>query len=374
MIKTRLWDDESTLKPISGSSKVIRRPSTDGTSITQSVYNGAPFSEITKLAPWYNAQSPYNRLIYNDLNLGEVDCGLISMMNPYILRPSYITWDGLHGKSQSKVGFNISNCVALNGNFFYFIDSCLPNCVGWAGSRIRELYYLINKEDLGNIWVDRVVPIAWKNIMPTTKIKDTNERSWRVLNTNESPLPGCVVIYSADSFSHVAFVEAVCNAGTDDEYAIISQSSYSETRKHTYINDPPVTVDVIRKKNNWQYYTNCKFEYFIRTCICDYLDSDNLINITVEVNENEITEEDLEKLRQQQLLTKNNLSIGDYVEIQWIGNEEKDGSGKNINVIGAKGWILNICDGADYMYEVYRDILGENRLGYFNRSGVKKWT
>lgn len=374
MIKTTLWDNEFVTKPSAGSAKIVQKTSTEGTIITQTVYNGAPFSNISKSAPWYNAQSPFNRLIYNDSNLGEVDCGLVSMRNPYILRPSYITWDGIHGKSQSKVGFNNMNCVSLNGNFFYFIDSCLPNCVGWAGSRIRELYYLINKEDLGTIWVDKVSPIGWRYVLPVVKLEGATKNSWRVLDANESPLPGCVIIYSADSFSHVAFVEAVCNAGTDDEYAIISQSSYSETRKHTKISDPPVTVDIIRKKNNWRYYTNCKFEYFIRTCICDYLDSDNLINITVEVDENEITEEDLEKIRQQQLLTKNNLSIGDYVEIQWLGNEEKDGSGKNINVIGTKGWILNICDGVDYMYEVYRDNLGENRLGYFNRSGVKKWT
>ena len=374
MIKTILFDDEGTTKPIPGSTNIIKRSSTPGTSITQAVYNGAPFSAITKTAPWYESQSPFKRLIYNDSTLGEVDCGLVSMRNPYILRSAYTTWDGIKGKSQSIVGFNNMNTVSLNGNFFYFASSCLPNCVGWAGSRIRELYYLITKSDLGRIWCDMTVPINWKNLMPSTKIEGTDQRQWRVLNLYESPLPGCVIIYSSQSFSHVAFVEAVGNAGTPDEYAIISQSSYSTTRSHTTVNDPPVTVDVIRKKNAWNYYSNCKFEYFIRTCICDYVDSKGLINIEVNVDENEITEEDLEKIRQQQLLTKNKFSVGDYVEIQWLGNEEKDGSGKNVNVIGTKGWILNIYEGSDYMYEVYRDILGENRLGYFNRSGVKKWT
>lgn len=361
MIKTVLNDDEVKDTPI-----IVSNGET-----SKLVYNGAPFVNATRSAPWIDSISPFKKLTFNDSNYGEIVCGKVSMNNPFIFTGSYTTPQGIKGQSQSIWYFNKTKTYGSNGSYFDFSKSCLPNCVGWAGGRIRELYYLINNEFLGAINVDLFSPIGWKNHLPNTKIPGTNESQWRLLGSNESPMPGCVCIWSADNFSHIAFVEAVFNAGTDKEYCIISQSAYSNDKTHTTESDPPVTVNIIRKSNNWKYYNNCKFEYFIRTCCCDLIDAAGFIN--VEVNEHELTEEELEKLRQMQLQTKNQILTGDYVELQWIGNEFSDGTGVNINKIGTRGWVTNIISGAQYQYEVSRDQLGTEVLGYFDQSGVKKW-
>lgn len=371
MIDTILIKEKNMLEEEKQGFSRVDKTGDDQITTTTVVYNGSPFSNLSVSAPWYTTHTPFSPLIYSDSH-GEINCGVVSLFNPYLVtrgaKVATLDKTVTYGKGEAKTHFNKSQTLA-NGELFDFYSTVLPNCVGWAGSRIRELYYLYKGEDLSGMECDLYSPSAWVNHLPNTLIPGTDKKQWRKLELTESPIPGCVAIYKSTSFSHIAFVEAVYNAGTDGEYAIISQSSYSEDKTHTTVKDPPVTVDLVRKKNLWKYYQNCRFDYFIRTPICDLVDSEGWLNVNIKVNENNITEEDLVKLREQELIAKNELKTGDWVEVQWLGNETWTGIGKNINKIGVKGWVSAVYSGSQYPYEVKNDVL----VGYFDRTGLKKW-
>lgn len=136
-------------------------------------------------------------------------------MAKYIQRTSAPTKDDLNYIHWEKGGFNY--CIRISGN------SCLPNCVGYAWGRWRELlgkYHKLARTNAENWWGNTA---------------DGYERG-------QTPKLGAVICWrkgvagnSSDGAGHVAIVEHI-NA---DGSILISQSAYGGARFTTKTLQPP---------------------------------------------------------------------------------------------------------------------------------------
>ena len=315
------------------------------------------------------------------------------------------------GTKISGYGLNITNVSAdnryyRNYNYLLGCNYCtpfgswitgfvLPNCVGYAHGRVREIWgraaekKVIKKDSSG--WyltstgrritgeVNSEYSLLWTKVPPACDAwgwdKHGNPVNWWVnwpnndgWSKSSKPALGAVILWedAGAGYGHVAVVEQV-DYSTGD--IIVSASDYGGSvgyvRKYT-------------KSSNYGSGGGLKFKGFLISPVCQIpsalnssFEDDILINVNVlsiedhdQATYNEIAHAHQTKLNEA-------LSINDHVEIQWFGNTKADGKGRNIGNLTLIGRITNINYNALYPYEV---TINKKVAGYYPRSSLIKTT
>ena len=177
------------------------------------------------------------------------------------------------------------------------------------------------------------------------------------------------MVWSGYGYGHVAVVEQVCNAGTDDEYVIISQSYYggdighvTKVSKSSYYNGRPYSFA-------WGY----TFDRFLISPVCQIASASEL---TIQINVYEPSVQDknryIELAKQfagEQSTITSELSVNSKVLVTWFGNEKPNGTGKRVGNLDAEGVISSIDKSKEYPYGVK---VGGKVIGYYQRDALEE--
>lgn len=186
---------------------------------------------------------------------------------------------------------------------------CIPNCCGLVHGRWLEC---IGSTDLSK---DNLCLGDAKNYY---SYKDGYVRS-------QSPQVGDIACWSGGEYGHVAFVERV----NEDGSIYVSNSMYDGKRWY---------YRTIKKPYNYKGITDMKFLGFIR-------------NPYVKID------------------SKEELEVGDKVQIIASGNASSYGTGWRAYGIGYKMYILKIYPDREYPYQVGND---NGTTGFYKASALKK--
>lgn len=199
------------------------------------------------------------------------------------------------------------------GNPSYGKGSVLSNCCGWAWGRWRELLGKYHKLSRGNAenWYGHDDGYA----------------------RGQTPKLGAVICWrkgkagdSSDGAGHVAIVEQI----NDDESIVISESHYNGK-----------AFDTKTLKKPYVYGKNYILQGFIYSPI-EFVKND----------------------------PKDELKIGDYVQIKGAGNSQADGKGRTATSRAYKRYILKIHQGAEYPYQIGNK--SGSTTGFYKASALKK--
>ena len=281
----------------------------------------------------------------------------------------------------------------MTDNPWFYKGSVLPNCVSYAFGRLCEVWYLCLEEkyiildDLtGDYYLcNRYTGDKIRKIKGTfssdilegilnnasaqwwsSKWAAYNKEGWGV---SETPMAGAIICWDGSFPGHVAFIEEVRNAGTDDEEIIISQTWYGSTIERT------PTIQQLRKKDYTYYGGSYKFLVSPVCQLISPLNSDLQNEILLELINYDITEHDQTLYNElghlYEIKLNEPLEINDKVEIQWFGNTKADGTGRSVGNLTLIGQITNINRSAEYTYEV---TVADKIVGYYPRESLVKTT
>ena len=298
------------------------------------------------------------------------------------------------------VGGSKGNSLAIIINWLNGLT--VPNCVGYAHGRIKEIWalalkagfikkvggkYVIpsqnNREIEGYVnternWSSPVIPCCdavkfWDN-WPTdpgySKISADDVKNGAI------PQVGAIMCWGEGSSGlvrpgHVAVVEQVCNPGLENEYVITSEAYYGSSSGHINVVYKNKTFNGKPYSFQWGY----TFRGFLISPVCR-LSAANEIN--VELIKNPISPGDIAAYQAvtQSILGENTkitsqLNVNDKIIISWFGNEKADGTGKRVGNLDAIGTVVNIDRSKDYPYQIN---VGDKLAGYYTRNALEPYS
>ncbi len=249
-------------------------------------------------------------------------------------------------------GYNY--CIMIEGY------SVLPNCVGYAWGRWREILNKFTTLSRGN------AEIWWGN---------TGDGYSR----GSTPKIGAVICWrkgvagvSSDGAGHVGIVERI----NDDGTITVSNSAYKSTKFYLTTLRYPYNVG-----------TNYFFQGFIYLPSDVVVDPDPSKSITELANEVingvwgnnpdrknrlEAAGYDYDAVQNEVnsiLSSPSDLKVGDKVKIVAVGNASSDGSGNTAFGVGYERYILNIYDDRLYPYQVGND---SGTTGFYQKGALTK--
>ena len=378
---------------------------------------GAPFNDFTNgLRALYDGSfiignATYNKpfvasslvdihnYYYQAYNSGENKNGRVKSTSQ--IHKNWKNSSGDIAKIKSNMGDNYAKDPIFKNTPAY---SVVPSCRGSARGRLQELLQQNHSKGLTNDYNEPFSKTKNYEVYPGFKLwKDTEgeygpkDGLWGSYSwddpINPQLLPGCIIRWDhiPGSSDHTAFVEAVYNIGKKDEYAIISNSSFG-VYKIAKQNERGLLTCIKIPKYSGTASTDKKMGYFW------YLRSSNywkpkylytpLCNYDVTINNNitpvgKMISIDYTKPAEEQLanyeiikaaIAANGVEIkaGNKVEIQWIGNLEKDGTGKKVNRLYGQGWVKKVHNSANaYPYEVVDKQTGGSLIAFYDRKSLK---
>jgi len=291
----------------------------------------------------------------------------------------------------------VNNCTTDLINIF-FSTSVLPNCVGYAHGRIKEIWGRnaaldrIKKDSSG--WyvtntgqriTGEIVGVSllkpWENQWPLASPQPPNCNAanwWENWPTNEgwtksqTPVLGAVMCWGGGwrNCGHVAVVEQI-DYSTGD---VIASEGYSAT------DSSPGSIGHVNKyykSNNYSMGGSYSFKGFLVSPVCYISGSVGgfFEDILIDINSINVDEHDQatynEIAHKHHTILNEALSINDRVEIQWFGNTKADGKGKSIGNLTLVGQITNINTSAPFPYEI---TINKKVAGYYPRSSLIKTT
>ncbi len=250
-----------------------------------------------------------------------------------------------------------------SGGYNYCIkvydNSCLPNCVGYAWGRWRELlnkYHNLSRANAEDWW-------------------NTNDGYLR----GSTPKIGAIICWQKgelgngnDGAGHVGVVEEINSDGS----ILISNSAYKSTKFFLLTLKAPYNV-----------WTNYQFQGFIY----NPENYENDVNPSKSIDEiaNEVINglwknnperktlllnagydyDSVQKRVNELLSDSDKLSIGDDVKIIDSGNASSYGGSKTANAIGYKRKILNIFENREYPYQVGNEF---GTTGFYKKNALEK--
>lgn len=396
------YNSVSGKKPSVGSrgASASVRGSSDG-SIQSSMYldgaSGGAFNYIYDVIP--------DTGVFLYAEDGDVKATKLSNSYPAYIKAGTPGREGWSTSSKwaSLVGYSDSNSGRKNwvGSSAYYgggykiseLDGpgwVLPNCMGYAFSRAREIWiqainngYLYNGRITCNGNAEIVGEIGDAFLKYSVNTAAQAADAWLEapgFYKDSSPVPGAIVCWGGGA-GHVSFVEAVCNQGSDDEYAIISESHLNRSNGAKYL----INFNTIYKNTGWAhpFDSSLYFKSFLVSPVSQlatYGNSSGAFGWHFEANFNfvEISEEDKEAYRRCIESMKGNkvianLALYDKVEIQWFGKKEpdpKEGS-KNVALYGLEAIVTTIDLTKPYPYGL--SLSGDDKeiIGYYDRNALK---
>ena len=265
----------------------------------------------------------------------------------------------------------------------------LPNCVGYAISRVNEIWklaidnkliekdneiYKINGREIkGSIQIPNT-----GNTYGTTKITNTDAKSmpdkwpeniegWGI---SETPIVGSLVVWNSGKCGHIAFVESVLNLGTKDEAIIISESGYD---KYHMFDDSIINVKKINKGTK-NYYNGGSCLGFLISPICQIPSEISYISPfnTGKSCPNTVIQTiiNLRGVNDPSQNVEKNPKTDDVVKIKFLGYKDKNSNEKQINKVNSIGRIVSYDGSAKYPYGVSFDGSRKPEL-FYNRAGFE---
>ena len=385
----------------SGISQVSIEFTTEGLSVSK-LFDTSPFNGRTLQV---RNSSDGSGIVIRDLIKEGVIGTKLTDKNGYFIHGKKISGGLVNGGIKYSDSSNYSKYKNGIARYipYYMI---LPNCVGGARGRVKEL-------GISKTFPSRNPPGMW-SYFPDAKKTETDgyvkiAENFYLKGTKDSeghiiladfagkgkaadgffPLPGAAITWwnnSDHSKGHIEFIEGVYNFGTDDEYIITTSSSYADYSDNGILN--LVKRKKISNNNFSGRNTNNLYGFsrthgnttFLYTSLCNF---NNLLESisgeggelfkTITVNYAAPTEEQLakyEKIKNEIGSFDLELKAGQQVEIRWLGNLKKDGTGKRINKVLGRGKIKKIHDsGLPYPYEV---VDNKNKLiAFYDRRSLK---
>jgi len=326
----------------------------------------------------------------------------ISPQNPFYIKSGY----PVYGNSKEKKGYSTACLIDRNdrknimwgnrsnysGQIGAKLDNVsytvLPNCVGFANGRSFEVWNLALKSGYLKKEGNKYVIPSRNNleVEPFMGVPACNAYSFAFnylyngktpgYSKSKDPQPGDIACWKKRSAwdgqpGHVAFVEAVYNKGTPDEYILTSESGYCASGVKVV-----VWISRLFKRDGYSCNTG-PLEAFLHSPInklAAFGGDINSYSATITQDGTIVpTGSDVEAWKQWKeqfgKVILKELKINDRVEIQWFGNSKPDGSGKRLNKMGVIAKVIGKDLTNKYSYALSLD--DKTILGYYERSSIK---
>ena len=336
-------------------------------------------------------------------NESKIYCTNISLYNPYYVNK----WAGKtpDGNTGYATAVTITKAARMNmwGNNNTYSSQLgaklddsrntpiiLPNCVGFVNGRSNEIWnmalqsgYLVKD---GSTY--KIPSKNNKEVHAFTGVPNCNAYSFKDCSIyngtadttgyyrSSSPVPGAIACWRNDyAFDgqpgHVGFVEAVFNPGTAEEYIITSESGYCSGGVQ-YV----VWTKRLYKSNNYKCGVG-KLAYFLCSPICELAstggpDNSLVVGDPQQPTEGEIAAMNAIRAQYSGRIIKEELDVGTYVRIEFLGNTKKDGSGSGVNKLGCIAQIVSKDLTQFCPYGLSFNFTSNNKkvFGYFQRSSI----